>query len=169
MRKALGKRKDPESRDLAKAFSLRQLIASPTYTECLRWHAARGEKIEKSDGPLDFSMRAVQASGLSIRALSECLQENPRLFNVFVAAKLKKYEGRDDEEYPPGEEPGPDERPKTLQVLDSPKDFLVVHLIEFTILCRAPKELEGYVKRRRIPHVKRYAKEVLGVFQRTRG
>jgi hypothetical protein len=146
---------------------LRQLIASPAYKECLAWHVARGEKVEKSDGPLAFSLRAVGAAGLSIPALSDCLQEHSRWFNNFVAAKLKKYEDRV-EEYPPGEEPDPDDRPKTLQVLASPKDFLVVHLIEFAILCRAPRNLEGYLRRRRIPHVKQYAKEIAGLFQQTR-
>ena len=60
------------------------------------------------------------------------------------------------------------DRPQTLQVLDTPQDFLVVHLIEFTIMCRAPKELDGYVKRRRIPHAKKHAQEISGLFQRMR-
>jgi hypothetical protein len=149
--------------------ALQKLIASPAYGECLGWHAARGEKLAEEASTLRFSMAAVELSGLSIAALAECLRDRPRWFNDFVAAKLAKYLGEDDEEYPAGEEPGPDERPKTLAILPMPRDFLVVHLVEFTILCRTPKELAGYVKRRRIPHAARYAKELMSLFRQTRG
>ncbi len=148
---------------------LHDLIHSESYEEALRWHSNRGKRIAKGEGPLAFANRAVDDSGLPVEALCASLRGAPKWFNDYVAAKLKKYEGDDTEEYPPGELPPAEERPKTLKIHDAPRDFLVIHLIEFAIMARSPGDLEAYIKRRRIPNARKYAKEIAQLYQQTRG
>jgi hypothetical protein len=66
----------------------------------------------------------------------------------------------DDNEYPQGEKPGKDDRPKTIEVLGLTLGFLVLNLIEYILMKRGGKALEEYFKAIRMPKISKYAKQL---------
>jgi hypothetical protein len=149
------------------SHDLAALVNSTSYRRALEWQVQQGLKIVPMDPKLALALalKAVVASGRTIADLAQMLDVFPMAFNKFVMAKLGKFTGDDEEEYPPGEAPAKSDRPKTLQVLGYPESFLVAHLCEFALASVSPAEVEEYAKRYRIPKAKKYAKEVLRLFQ----
>lgn len=66
-----------------------------------------------------------------------------------------------DGEFPPGEEPGPNDRSTTIEALGHGNGFLIHHAIALLLARRGKVELLSFLKWRRIPSAARYCKELL--------
>ncbi len=142
------------------------LMQSGPYRETLRWHQDRGLKIVPMDRKIALALaaKAVIAAECPVADLVRVLETSAPAFNLFVEAKLARFSGDNSDEYPRGEAPPKEERPRTLEVAGYPESFLVVHLCEFTLAAHGAAALEAYAKRYRLPKAKQYAKDVLRIF-----
>ena len=150
-----------------KTQELSELINSDLYRAALEHHVQQGLKVVPMDPrvALMLAAKAVAASKKEVAALVSVLQSSPVAFANFVTAKIRVFANDKREDYPPGEVPPKEERPKTLALVGYPETFLVAHLCEFAIASSNPGDLEGYAKRFRLPGATKYAKEVLHVFR----
>ncbi len=141
-------------------------LASPSYRASLAWHSDRGCTITPLEKNISISiaLKALKASGCTIEQLAAILDSDFERFNAFASARMKLYRNDEPEEYPPGEEPGPEDRPKTLAVLGYPEVFLVVPLVEFAILSSCPADVEAFAKRYRMPKAKEHARLLRDLF-----
>jgi hypothetical protein len=147
--------------------ALARFVESEAYQQHLRWHVENGCKLAELDTAmaLRLAMRAVAAAGCTVAQMAEALARQPVVFDHFVTLKLAALAGDQEEDYPPGEEPPAEERPKVLSFVGYPATFLVGHLAEFTVLTNHPDDFEAYARRYRLPGAKKYAKHMLRLFK----
>ena len=147
--------------------ALAEFVASDTYKQHIRWHQEKGCKLAHLDAKkaVRIVMPALAASGCTVAQLAEVLAHQPVAFDHFVQTKLAALEGNVDEDYPPGEKPPAEERPKLVASVGYPETFLVGHLAEFALLTNNPSDFEAYARRYRLPKAKKYAKDMFRLFK----
>ena len=112
---------------------------------------------------LDIESRRIAAAGYGLPALQKTLADMPKLAQ-FVRAKLRKYMGAPTEQaYPAGEEPEDGDEDEVLTTGDFAPNFLVGHVLEFTLLSE-DGNLLAYLTATRMPHAKKYAAELRQLF-----
>ncbi len=103
---------------------------------------------------------------ISYEYINSILENNLDLEKVsnYIVKKLIKYDGVDEQEYPDGEEPDEDEKDIIISDDGYSIVFLAFHLIEYCIIKQDRNHIEDYVKAIRIPNAKKYAKEILKIY-----
>ena len=99
--------------------------------------------------------------------LFELVILNKNKFIQFVVHKLQKFSGlsfRSQDEFPPGEEPDEDDYDDKERSIGYPKNFLIMHMIEFFILNKKPNILDNYLKFVRMSYAKKYASDLREIY-----
>ncbi|MCC6287217.1 MAG: hypothetical protein IT249_04975 [Chitinophagaceae bacterium] len=124
--------------------------------------------INDSDPPfalLNYDMGRLKAAKVNAEVLERLLEEHMDSVLKFSVLKIG-YRFDEEEDFPPGEELDDDDKPKTIEVLPYYKDFLVTALVEFYLLKDKPSELNPYLKATRIPHAKKYEKQLKDIYSK---
>lgn len=107
------------------------------------------------------------AADLSIADIEECIEAHSAELVDYIVRKDELSSDDDiEDEYPPGEEPDPEDEPTDVVELGYCKNFAVANIVEYMVAKRGKAELEAYLKAIRIPagSVKKYAKKILTEF-----
>jgi hypothetical protein len=74
------------------------------------------------------------------------------------------------EEYPPGEEPDPEDLPKTIEMLGLGTGFGITDVVRTYYLRERPKaDFTAYLKKKRTPHAAKFARELRRIFESVGG
>jgi len=88
-------------------------------------------------------------------------------FIDFSVGKLQKFSGltfRSEQECAPNEELVDGEDDGREEVIGYPKNFLILYMIEFYILCQAPDHLNSYLNYARVSGAKKYGDDLKKIF-----
>jgi hypothetical protein len=88
----------------------------------------------------------------------------------FTMAKIGKYENETDDggEFPKGEGLGKDELPVKTAPSKFVLSFLLMYSVEYYILKNNPNGLMQYIKDMKMPHAKKYEKELKEIYNKIR-
>ena len=117
---------------------------------------------------LNYDLSLLKASNLSIEAISSTISVDDKVCQ-FIISKIVFYRNRekeDNNEYPEGENLDEDELPITREVLPYYKDFMFSSLIENCLLKSTSSELFAYLRKTRMPHAKKYEKELREIYSK---
>lgn len=117
--------------------------------------------------PFQKMLSRLQIGADELLALFRAGAERDR-FVRFCRALQKLPEGAPDGEFPPGEEPGPDDRSNSRVVVGVQNGFALYHACDYLILedpARGPEALKDFYKWRRMPSAARAARETLKVYE----
>jgi hypothetical protein len=112
--------------------------------------------------------RNLKLGKLKLSDLQAVLTSDAAAFLEYSVIKMGMLDD-DEEEYPPGEEPGDDEKAVTLRDEGYVKGFLVINLIEYILALKGTPILEAYMRAVRIPKAPKYAREVAAMVAAARG
>ena len=105
--------------------------------------------------------KKIEAANVSLESITDCLKNDFDFAKTFIVTKFRAVENEEpDDEHPPNEPPGEDEKAKLIQKLPPYKNFLIFHIVEYLILRDKPEALQKYLKQIRIPHAEKYAKQL---------
>ena len=147
---------------LSKMPNLRELMATREYQDAAERIQVSLRLRVRPAVPLallDVESRRIAAAGYELASLQQALGDMPKL-TQFVRAKLRKYLGAPTEQaYPEGEEPEEGDEDEVLSTGDFAPNYLVGHLLEFTLLSQGG-DLLGFLTATRMPKAKKYAAEL---------
>lgn len=143
-------------------FDMQEFVSSPLYHSiCLAIAKTIPITIisDYSDTMANLDIQRIVNSNLSIKELQNTLINNKdELINYSINKYKMTYIDEEIEDYPIGEEV--EERPTNIKYTGYSKGFLLMNLIEYSLMKRGNQELEEYLKKSRIPQAKKYAKEI---------
>jgi hypothetical protein len=114
----------------------------------------------------EATQQQIVASGLSLEDLHGVLAQHTEWFINYASACIRSTRGEPPpQEYPPGY--GEEEPWEVKEELGVCADFVILHLINFTLLRRDFKEFERYLKAIRVPHAAKEAKRLRAIFDST--
>lgn len=152
--------------------SAKDVLDSPAYEEILAEVARRtGISIfPQYPAPLqELDSKNVTLAAAPVDTLKDVLQTDRANLVEFSVEKLKKFDGvATKQEYPPGEEPGDEDRDSNVTVQGYSRGFLLINLLEYFVLRDRPDALEAFLKARRIPQAKQYATDLRTLFKKVR-
>ena len=88
-------------------------------------------------------------------------------FINFTVKKLQKFSGltfRSEQECAPNEEMDDEGDDGREEVIGYPRNFLIIYMIEFYILCQDPDKLNSYLNYVRVSGAKKYANDLRKIF-----
>jgi hypothetical protein len=142
-------------------MDLKYLMDSPEYATVsadVRERLGIGLFPTYNDALASVMQGRILKSGLPVQQLADTLARQTRPFTAYVIGVVKALHGKPiEQEYPKGQEPDPDDAWKPLADLGFAKDFLVGHLITYTLIQQHPEKLETYLKETRIPNARQHA------------
>ena len=149
------------------------LLNSKTYADTVEAIRAR-TKIQlypTYPPPLqEMDRKNVEASGFAVEELQRILEADSDPLTRFSVAKIRQLRGEPiAQDYPPGEEPDEDDADRVIEERGFAKGFLLINLVEYSLLKERPDELEAYLKRRRTPQLKQYATQLRELFAAATG
>lgn len=151
---------------------IKTFIESDTYNKLLNKVRSRLKiEINEQSPPiamLNYDLSFLKASNLSIGTISDTISMDDRIYQ-FIVSKVMFYSNQgeeDNNEYPEGEELEDDEHPTTKKVLPYYKDFMFNSLIEYCLLKNTPSDLDTYLRKTRMPHAKKYEKELKEIYSK---
>lgn len=111
----------------------------------------------------------VSVCGMSCQDIEKFLAEQyDALLRFGIAHQRYQLGVPDEQEYPAGEEPGPDELDETVEIHGLANGFGVKIATQYNFLAnRSPAELRDFLENRRIPRAAKYAREMRRVFDQT--
>lgn len=149
---------------------IRTFIESDTYNKLLNKVRSRLRiEINEQFPPiamLNYDLSFLKASNLSIETISNTVSVDDRVYQ-FIVSKMIFYNNQgeeDNNEYPEGEELEEDEHSTIKEVLPYYKDFMFSSLIEYCLLKDSPYSLAFYLRKTRMPHAKKYEKELKEIY-----
>lgn len=149
-------------------YKVRELVDSDTYKGLLlKIKCAANIDIEPEyEGVLvNLDLAKITRAQIDIGDISRTLVEDSEQIINYSIAKLDLISSDDesDGEYPPGEEPEPHDRSKTVSAGTYSQGFLLSNAIEYILGTDSPEKLLTYLKLSRIPHAKKYAGQILAL------
>lgn len=107
----------------------------------------------------------VEKSKLNLEDINKIFIQNRNEIEEFSISKIKFFEKIDDkQEFPKGEELGEENKEEVLEILGYSEEFLINNIIEYIIIKSYLDYLEEYLKLRRIPQAKKYAKQLKKIY-----
>jgi hypothetical protein len=153
-------------------IALRELVASPAYRRIV-FAVVPHLRVRFEDGDGDSTVytyyaRGLWARGVSVDDLAGLLaQEGEQIAAYAAAVHQAMHDEPDEQEYPPGEEPDPDEADELLDTWMDPL-FLIGYLAEYWFLTRDPAGLVPYLRAMKMVRPTAYAKQVEAIHAATR-
>lgn len=117
----------------------------------------------------NICLEDLRISSCSPQQLLDCLQNDTGEVTSFSVKKWKFLEGvEDQQEYPEGEDVDEDDADEVLGVKPITPAFLLGRLCEFYLLkYKGEAELSAYLKKLRIPGLKKYVQDLKRIFNET--
>ena len=154
----------------------RQLLQSPELAVVEEAIATRtGHRVVRGINPV-VEIQSVEIdvgfTPLTFEQITASLKDDRELLVPFWTAVLgrKELPEEADGEFPPGEEPGPADRSRTIEVLGLGSGFGIKAVVYLHLLRDCPKaELTNYLKKAHIPFAAKYGRELRDIFARVVG
>jgi hypothetical protein len=148
---------------------LRSFYKTPSYQDILLDACStQGLKVE-SDFPdilYTYDIRDLDCAALTIDELLPTLAHHRASLLRFVKLKLQHTDTKSIGEFPPGEEPEPEDASTHVELQSYVyENFLIGYLIEFTLMLRPQGDVSRYLKCIRTPNAKAYAMKVKRWFE----
>jgi hypothetical protein len=145
------------------------LLRGPVVQEFeAKYVASRGYALHESWGDSQKLTKELAFAKATRDCIEQTLVSRAELVGRFWDAVLALPD--DGEEWPEGEEPDPDDEPDTVASDEPPmlmRGFSIVAACSIWVLAeRTEAELTSWLKFRRIPHHKKYAKDLREMFSR---
>ena len=145
---------------------VQELVGSDTYKDLLlKVKDIANIDIEPEyEGVLaNLDLAKITRAKIDLIDISRVLGESSKQIISYSVAKINLFSDDDesDGEYPPGEEPEPDDRSKTVSAITYSQGVLLGNTIEYILGTDSPEKLLTYLKLSRIPHAKKYASQIL--------
>lgn len=147
---------------------VQELVTSGTYRDLMyKIKSIANIDVEPThEGVLvDLDLSRIARAKIEFGEILRAFSESGEQIISYSVAKFDFYSGDDesDGEYPPGEEPGPHDRSKTVSASTYSQGFLLANTIEYILGTDSRERLLEYLRLSRIPHAKKYADQVLGL------
>jgi hypothetical protein len=114
--------------------------------------------IDATDVMINFDLKKLEFSGFSCDELAATLISYRNEIEQFIIKKNNELmEENDDQEFPKGMRV---EAARTIEEKGTSSSFLFIALIEFSLLMKSENDLLNYLNKIRIPHAKKYAKQL---------
>jgi hypothetical protein len=139
---------------------IRAIINSNIYQEVILKLAniSNIKIIDATDVMISFDLKKLEFSGLSCDELAANLISYRNEIEQFIIKKNNELmEENDDQEFPKGMGV---EAARTIEKKGTSSGFLFIALIEFSLIMKSENDLLDYLKKIRIPHAKKYAKQL---------
>ena len=149
--------------------ALKEAINSPQWLEAERAHTAQcGLKhLPADDRRLDLLAHEVALSDFTAEEIHSTFQNDSASVAGFIRRWCADCHGRDyGEEWDPDEGNQQEDNPPG-EALGMRQGFLASHIVLYLYAAKAPGKLADYYKRRKMPHGKKVAKDVLRVYRQT--
>ncbi|QCP54366.1 hypothetical protein FAZ95_36100 [Trinickia violacea] len=147
--------------------ALYEFAFSPQYQKCLDEVCKRTGILiyaQYGDVIFKFDKGRVEVSGMSLRDIEALVQTYNDTFINFCVAKIEFFKKNAvGQEFPKGEEV--EEFDQKEQVQGFSRGILLMYAIEFLLAAKGREHLEEYVKTARIPHAKKYVKDILDLIK----
>lgn len=152
-------------------LAVRELVASRAYRQVMLAVVPHLRvRFEDRDGDSTvyaYYARGLWVSGVSVDDLAGLLAgEGEQIAAYSAAVHQAMHEAPDEQEYPPGEEPDPDEADEVLDTWMDPL-FMVGYLMEYWFLTRDPAGLVPHLRAMKIVRPASYAKQVTAIHAAT--
>jgi len=149
---------------------VQSLLRSPALAEVQEDVVRKiGSRILSEHAATPFQ-RELSYAGIPADAIHDLLQNERELLVRFATiCQLASGSGDADGEFPPGEEPDPEDRSETVAVLGHSNGFIIHHGIMLLLARRGSADLMTFLKWRRIPFAARYRRELLNHYQNALG
>jgi hypothetical protein len=140
--------------------NIKELMNSSIYQEVMSKLAFLNniKIINATDLMMSFDLKKLECSGLSCDELLStliCFRHQVELFVIEKNRTLMPED--DDQEFPKDVQ---FEFSKTIEIIGTSSGFLLIALIEFRLIMTSSNALLYYLKKVRIPHAKKYAKQL---------
>ena len=147
--------------------SVRDLLESEEYFACRQeWIRRTGVRFNPEPEPdfitdmLEVDMRD---AGIEADRVREVLSDEGFLFFLVGKTHLDGTGELDDQEYPDGNGPAPDDGDDQVEDLGYAHSAIASNAVWYFVARDSPRDLAGLLKRQQIPHAATFARQLIGL------
>lgn len=116
-----------------------------------------------------YDSKKLDCSQLTLSELEKTLKISGAPLLQFIKLKFNEDSGDLDGDFPKNEMPGEEDRAKLVEKMGVYRNFLLIYIIEFTILSARPETITQYLKCVRIPKAVAYSKSLKKWYDEAQG